>query len=86
VIIDLSHLDVAGEALEVCARTLEECLGDEIDVPDDLDDSAMDGALFDLYASVRLSRAALARVRLLTMMADEGLPRPKKRKKDKRSA
>ncbi len=80
----VTYLDVAEESLDVALAAVQGRLGPDVEVPDDLDDSAMDSAVFELWCAVRIARSSLARVRLLEMMLAEPLPRPKKSKKAKR--
>jgi hypothetical protein len=85
----MSDLDVVRDALELCAQVVESELGADVDVPDDLDDNAIDGALFDLFCAIRLARMAEARARFLSMIVDADPARdvkPKKPKKAKRPA
>jgi hypothetical protein len=71
---DVTHLDVARDALAVAARCIDEALGGEV-IYDDLEDDGERGELFNLWFLVRLAQAAGDRVRLATMV-----PPPKKKK------
>jgi hypothetical protein len=77
---ETAPLDVIRDALALAVIQVEHLIGPEVDVPNELDDSAMDSAVFDLFCALRLARAAEGRARFLTVVVEDPVPKKPKKK------